>query len=317
GVAERYHRALPQNIRRYLNARGIPDKTIDQHLLGWSGTRITIPVFGRNGNVIQFRFAKSPDDLTESPKVLSELGAAVELYGWETLAEKPRRVVICEGEFDRLVLEARGFEAVTSTGGALSFLREWASAFEKIRHVYICFDRDDAGEAGARRVQSYLPQAEIVKLPADVGMHGDVTDFFVALERTPLDFEILLAEASAAEAPDEPIQPARSSSTRPAQKALQKRAERVKQHVSLPELVSNYIELQAAGAQLVGRCPFHNEKTPSFTIYRSTNTYHCFGCGKNGDAITFLMTKESMPFKEALETLERFHKTHELFGTAA
>jgi hypothetical protein len=306
---------LPENVRRYLNERGIPNKVVDEYLLGWSGRRITIPIFGRNGNVVQLRYAKSPEDTTDSPKVLSELGADLELYGWDTLAKRPRRVVICEGEFDRLVLEARGFDAVTSTGGAFAFLDAWAPAFEKIRQIYICFDRDDAGESGAKRVQSYLPQAKIVKLPADVGPQGDVTDYFVKLERTPLDFEVLLAEAAAAEEPEESKPAPRTRSPRPATKPLRRRADQVTKQVPLPEIVAGYTMLHASGAQLVGLCPFHEERTPSFTVYPTTNKYHCFGCGRGGDAIEFLMTKESMPFTEALETLERYRVTHELFGT--
>jgi DNA primase len=48
-----------------------------------------------------------------------------ELYGWENLVSKPSQIIICEGEFDRLVLEANGFNAVTSTGGAKTFRHEW------------------------------------------------------------------------------------------------------------------------------------------------------------------------------------------------
>jgi len=315
-VAERYHRDLPANIRRYLNDRGIPDETVDKHLLGWSGRRITIPVFGKNGEVLQFRYAKSPEDMSDAPKVLSELGADLELYGRDTLARKQNRVIICEGEFDRLVLEARGFKAVTSTGGANAFRSKWTSCFENVRRIYICFDRDQAGKEGAKRVQSYLPEAKIVTLPADVGDKGDVTDFFVTLGRTPLDFEILLAEAAAAD-DSKDVTPPKTNPLRPAGRALLRRAEWARKHVPLAKIVANYTDLHASGGRFLVRCPFHEEKSASFTVYPVTNTYHCFGCGRNGDAIEFLMTKESMTFKDALEALERFHLTHELFGTAA
>jgi DNA primase len=317
GVAEGYHRDLPPNIRRYLNDRGIPDVTIKKHLLGWSGTRVTIPVFGRNeGEVLQIRFAKSPEDTSDSPKVLTQFGAELELYGWDTLARRPNRVVICEGEYDRLVLESRGFPAVTSTGGASSFRKEWVPEFARIRHVYLCFDRDKAGEEGARRVQTLLPQARIVKLPADVGEKGDVTDFFVRLGRSAVDFEIMLANAAAAKS-ENPAKPPTIRTPRPAAKALGRRARRILKQVPLAEIVEHYAVLRASGRRLVGRCPLHEEKTASFTVYPGQNTYHCFGCGAEGDAITFLKTKESMTFKEAIETLERFELTHELFGTAA
>lgn len=316
GVAERYHRDLPPNIRRYLNDRGIPDKTVDNHLLGWSGSRITIPVFGRKGEVLQIRYAKAPDDTSDAPKVLSQVAAETELYGWDTLAQHPKRIVICEGEFDRLVLEARGFPAVTSTGGAKSFRTEWASVLAGVRRIYICFDRDEAGEEGAKRVQAILPQARIVKLPTEVGSKGDVTDFFVTLGRTRVDFEILLAAAAAEDRPIAAAPPT-TRTPRPASKADRHRADWVRKHVSLAEIVENYTELRASGAALVGRCPLHEERSASFTVYPTKNNFHCYGCGANGDAITFLELKESMSFKAALEALERYHLTHELFGSAA
>jgi hypothetical protein len=63
--------------------------------------------------------------------MVASRGSHVDLYG-EVLRLQPKRVVICEGEFDRLVLEANGFEAVTSTGGAATFRAEWADAFDEI-----------------------------------------------------------------------------------------------------------------------------------------------------------------------------------------
>jgi len=117
-LAAEYHRALPDRIREYLHARGIPDEVIDRRMLGWNGSRITIPVFNHNGVCAFFRLAKDPDDKSDSPKMLSSRGSHVDLYGWEVLRLQPKRVIICEGEFDRLVLEANGFDAVTSTGGA-------------------------------------------------------------------------------------------------------------------------------------------------------------------------------------------------------
>src|SRR3984893_13516599 len=125
-LAAEYHRALPDRIRGYLHARVIPDEVIDRRFLGWNGSRITIPVFNRNGICAFFRLAKDPDDQSRSPKMLSSRGSHVDLYGWELLRLRPKRVIICEGEFDRLVLEANGFEAVTSTGGADTFRHEWA-----------------------------------------------------------------------------------------------------------------------------------------------------------------------------------------------
>jgi DNA primase len=74
--------------------------------------------------------------------MLATRGSYVELYGWGHVLAKPPQIIICEGEFDRFVLESKGFRAVTSTGGAGTFREEWAKEFEDIPEVYICFDRD-------------------------------------------------------------------------------------------------------------------------------------------------------------------------------
>src|SRR5437016_176845 len=120
-AARLFYDALPERLRRYLNARGIPDSVIDLHCLGWNGRRISIPISDREVNVAFFKLAKDPDDQSEGPKMLASPGSRAELYGWERLFTKPLRIVICEGEFDRLVLEAQGIAAVTSTGGARVF----------------------------------------------------------------------------------------------------------------------------------------------------------------------------------------------------
>ena len=87
-----------------------------------------------------------------------------------------------------MVLEANGFKAVTSTAGARAFKKEWAKEFENVPEVYICFDNDEAGKAGALRVGRLIPHAKIVDLPEEVGQGGDVTDFFVQLRTNPRGF---------------------------------------------------------------------------------------------------------------------------------
>src|ERR1043165_8612614 len=118
-IAERYHRFLPEEIRSYLKGRGVPATLIDRQLLGWEGKRITIPIVAPlPGEVLSFRYARPDALLSGAPVMESDVDAKPELYGWETLARQPHRAVICEGELERLALEARGFPAVTSTAGA-------------------------------------------------------------------------------------------------------------------------------------------------------------------------------------------------------
>src|SRR3954464_10462474 len=59
--------------------------------------------------------------------------------------------------------------------------------------------------------------------------------------------------------------------------------------VDIVDVVSRYVQLKKGGANYLGLCPFHGEKTPSFTVSPSKQFYHCFGCGKSGDSLPFLM----------------------------
>ena len=73
--------------------------------------------------------------------------------------------------------------------------------------------------------------------------------------------------------------------------------------VDIVEVVGSYVQLKKGGANLMGLCPFHGEKTPSFTVSPAKQFYHCFGCGKNGTAIGFLMEYSGLGFIEAIESL--------------
>jgi DNA primase len=304
-LATRYHAELPTRIREYLNARGIPDQIIDRHLLGWSGRRISIPIFNREGQFALFKFAKDPGDERPGAKMLASRGSTLELYGWEMVLGKPASIIICEGEFDRLVLVAQGFEAVTSTGGAGTFRPEWAEDFAEIPEVYICFDRDEAGERGALRVARLIPHARLVTLPPDVGEGGDITDFFVRLRFGRDDFLKLLEEAvpPPPHIYEEPKPPIASSPDR-------ERIHRVKKAVPIEGLIGGAVALRPSGGMLVGLCPFHEDHVPSLTVYPRTGTFHCYGCLKHGDVIDFVRYRGHLTFKEAMDRLDTMTTDH-------
>ncbi len=71
----------------------------------------------------------------------------------------------------------------------------------------------------------------------------------------------------------------------------------------IESIISQYVTLKRRGNTLVGLCPFHNEKTGSFTVYRNTNSYYCFGCGTGGDVISFMMRIENLDYIEAVRSL--------------
>ena len=307
-LARRFHRELPEGIRAYLNGRGIPNEMIDLSLIGWNGWRITIPIFNCDGELAFFKQAKDPDDKSDSPKMIAWPKGHLELYGWENLASDSSQIVICEGEFDRLVLEANGFKAVTSTGGARAFKKEWAKEFESIPEVYICFDNDEAGRNGALSVGRLIPHAKLVELPNEVGDGGDVTDYFVRMGKSREDFLKLPQEAKPAPpAPEVPHYAPKNSATT---SVARERVERVKSLSPIAQIVGQYVQLRPSGSNLVGLCPFHEDRIPSFTVYPATGTFHCYGCGKHGDVISFLRYKEGLNFNQALAALDRSSSHH-------
>ncbi|MCX6560570.1 MAG: DNA primase [Candidatus Aminicenantes bacterium] len=84
--------------------------------------------------------------------------------------------------------------------------------------------------------------------------------------------------------------------------------EQVRQAANIIEIASQYTTLRARGHKHVGLCPFHNEKSPSFTVDADKQLYHCFGCGVGGDVFSLVMEKENLTFPEALRAMaERYH----------
>lgn len=79
--------------------------------------------------------------------------------------------------------------------------------------------------------------------------------------------------------------------------------QKIKERLGIEEVASTYIKLERAGANLKARCPFHNEKTPSFFLSPDRGTYYCFGCGASGDIFTFVEEFEGLDFKGALKML--------------
>lgn len=77
----------------------------------------------------------------------------------------------------------------------------------------------------------------------------------------------------------------------------------LQERVDIEEVISSHITLRRRGKTLVGLCPFHNEKTPSFTVYPDTNSFYCFGCGAGGDVISFIRRIDNLDYVEAVKTV--------------
>lgn len=81
--------------------------------------------------------------------------------------------------------------------------------------------------------------------------------------------------------------------------------EEIKYRNDLEEVIAQYVTLKRAGSNLVGCCPFHSEKTPSFTVFSQTKSFYCFGCGAGGDVVSFVMRTENLDYVEAIRFLAK------------
>ena len=79
--------------------------------------------------------------------------------------------------------------------------------------------------------------------------------------------------------------------------------DRIRGSQDIVEVISRHLSLKKSGQNYVGLCPFHSEKTPSFTVSTSKQLFHCFGCGTGGNVITFLMKFENRPFVDTVKKL--------------
>src|SRR5689334_9821777 len=80
----------------------------------------------------------------------------------------------------------------------------------------------------------------------------------------------------------------------------------------IEEVVQDFMTLKKRGVNYIGVCPFHQEKTPSFTVSPSKNIYKCFGCGAGGGAVNFVMEHEHMSYPDALKYLaQKYNITYE------
>ena len=81
--------------------------------------------------------------------------------------------------------------------------------------------------------------------------------------------------------------------------------EEIRQRNDIVELIGSYVNLKRAGSNYNGLCPYHSERSPSFTVFPATQSFYCFGCGAGGDAITFAMRSENLDYPAAVEFLAK------------
>src|SRR5207244_3350073 len=139
--------------------------------------------------------------------------------------------------------------------------------------------------------------------PEEVGEGGDVTDFFVRLGRSREEFLRLLEVAQPLPQQEEQAPPVRARTPLSAKDEI----ERLKSLVAIEDLIGRYVPLRRSGQNYVARCPFHEDRNPSFVVYPRSQNFHCFGCREHGDVLSFLMRRERLTFREALQVLRELN----------
>lgn len=188
-LAAIYHDLLPEDIREYLQTeRLLRDEDIEDYQLGYMEQHnkkwITIPVSDRMSSVLFLKLRQDPFNPTEGQPKYMSTGGEASIFNVQALNDKPDALVICEGEFDCLVLRGLGIPAICSTAGAATFKDEWIAQLDFVREFYVLMDNDEAGRKGAESLIEKLAIAHKnssilrITLPHEVGEHGDVTDFF-------------------------------------------------------------------------------------------------------------------------------------------
>ena len=102
-----------------------------------------------------------------------------------------------------------------------------------------------------------------------------------------------------------PVTPPLAPRSQSLDPALRERVDRIKRDNPIAEVVGRYVKLQGSGDRLAGLCPFHPDRNPSLVVFPATGSFHCFGCSKHGDVITFVREMEQSSFRGALDTLDR------------
>lgn len=202
-----WHAALlsnPTELNAFLGRRGLGIDTITRFQIGWDVDALrgrgayTIPIRTGNGGVANIR-RYTLDPVGDRRKIWSVKGlGSPTLYPISILDEKEDYIIICEGELDALTLIENGFNAITRTASSTTWRPKWNHWFEG-RVVYLCHDRDDAGQAGNETVIKALGglarEIRVIDLPYPITAKGgkDVTDFFME-GHTAADFKDLMGE---------------------------------------------------------------------------------------------------------------------------
>ncbi len=183
---EKYHAAIPDTIRDYLHSRWITDTIINERKLGYGSFNgqnwIVIPLRTSDGQLHTLKLRREPSVSGGNKYMYSPSGGEVILYGEQLLEGNDDFIVICEGEFDQMVLFDQGLVSITSTGWSSTFKDVWVEKLQKLKEVYICYDNDEAGKAGAlklaKKIKIRFPHLVIKNITIPDDKWKDISEYF-------------------------------------------------------------------------------------------------------------------------------------------
>lgn len=299
-----------EGVKAWLLNRKISNEVLEKFNLGYDNC-ITIPIYDENGIFIYNKYRRNPLIAETGPKYWYDKGGKVSLYGAQFIKDE-KVVVITEGELDCLLLWSKNIPAVSSTGGAMSFQKEWVEIL-KDKEIYICFDNDSAGCSGMVRVLTMLPQAKVILLPILPGVK-DITDYYRVGEdlrnlmqsaKHYVNYEEVEKEKNFRKGSWQSItfHEAWINWWESEKDFLEKPKEKKKYDNDLEKAKSIPIEkIVKVNSQKKMLCLWHSDSNPSMQVYDDGHAY-CFACNKRADVIDIVKEKFNLGFVEAVEYL--------------
>lgn len=316
--------------------RKISVSVISEAKLKVNQDKLEIPIFDPENHRLFSKFRKEPWTESDAPKYTYEYGSHIALYGLH-FKKQSERLFLTEGEMDVLSLRTLGYDAYSSTGGAMSWQKDWT--IDRIPTVL--FDNDETGINGALKTILLLGEAYYSWIPPIYGK--DVNDvlstqskeFVQKLLEDPvrqihIKVNDLNTKASIGRKKKEVQQIVKNMEQSVGQKFMlglykklieleksysPKKRQNMPADSSLRDRAKSYpienlIKVGTHGLQKnKALCPFHKEKTPSFHIYPDNTGYCHGGCGKHFDVIDIYMQQNNLSgkegFKKAIDELSR------------
>lgn len=298
-------------FREWLHRRKITDSIIEE--FGIHGmNEIVIPIRTPDGLFTFNKYRRSPESLT-LPKYRYDKGSKVALYGADMIEDSV--IVITEGELDSLVCRSHNICAVSSTGGAMSFQKEWLNLLEG-KKVIVCFDNDETGGKGMQRLWQVNKELWFVFLPDRPGVKdisdyvtngGDLHELLKTAQQFPTDASVkedrggrmalwksvYFHDAVIDELCKMEIEP-RPKRALPARFGTE--IERAKKYP-----IDSLIEFKKGYAL----CLWHTEDTPSLCHRKKINKAKCYGkCDKYFDSIDIYRQLHNCSFTDAVSALQ-------------